>query len=342
MIDKNPIIKLVLTQYPLVNFESQNDIPGWGTTIRKTLTLNGKSYFLKEKVPYLTSEEFITKINLHNLLQLNTGPAATLVSTHDKKQYAKFGDRYFELHEWVSGRFINYNCVNEIRILGEYTGILTHKLQILYQQQIDTSKLPNPSARSKWFPDTIDSIKCYFNNLFLLYSTNVELQIILSRLYKIVSEVSNGIDWHNLPQSIIHGDLSSDNAIFNVESGNITFIDFDNIRVSNRIWDIARLAAVIGLLYDNQLEQKQLNIEFAYDKVNTLLAGYTQNVVLNPLEKNNLTNIIIINLILAFLSEFDIDDLENTIFTPVAASVEFEKLLAMTSSLKQNLCRVLT
>ncbi|XVN44370.1 MAG: phosphotransferase [Rickettsia hoogstraalii] len=168
------------------------------------------------------------------------------------------------------------------------------------------------------------------------------MQIILSRLYKIVSEVSNGIDWHNLPQSIIHGDLSSDNAIFNVESGNITFIDFDNIRVSNRIWDIARLAAVIGLLYDNQLEQKQLNIEFAYDKVNTLLAGYTQNVVLNPLEKNNLTNIIIINLILAFLSEFDIDDLENTIFTPVAASVEFEKLLAMTSSLKQNLCRVLT
>ncbi len=39
MIDKNPIIKMVLAQYPLVNFESQNDIPGWGTTIRKTLTL---------------------------------------------------------------------------------------------------------------------------------------------------------------------------------------------------------------------------------------------------------------------------------------------------------------
>lgn len=336
MIDNDFFIKKILAQYNIVDCESQKDIPGWGKTIRKTLRSEGKSYFLKEKAPYLTKKEFKIKTSIHTLLKLSEGPVSTLVATRDKKQYTKFSNRYFELHEWVPGRFINYNCINEIRMLGEHTGILTKKLKILYQDQTNIRKFPYPRARSRWFPDTIHSIRRYFNNLFTFHYENNEFQSILSNLYKIVSEVMNVIDWNNLPQSIIHGDLSSDNAIFNSQLGNITFIDFDNVRVSKRIWDIARLTAIIGLLHDNKLDRKQLNTEFAYDKASVLLSGYEQNFALSYIEKSNIANVIIINLILTFLSEFDIDDLENSTFSKKIIVTEYENLLNLVHSLLRN------
>ena len=335
MIDEY-FIKAVLDQYFTVDCVSQEDILGWGKTIRKRLKLKEKSYFLKEKVPYLTIKEFRAKVAIHNLLRLQAAPVSMLVTTRDKKKYATFGNRYFELHEWVPGRFINHNCTHEIGILGEHTGILTEKLHILYQKQVDIRKLLFPKARYRWFPDTISSIERYFNNLFSLYPTDAASLAMLSILYKISNKIMYSIDWKILPESIIHGDLSSDNAMFNAQLNNITFIDFDDVRVSKRIWDIARLAAIMGSLQDNELDQKELNTEFAYEKVSMLLKGYQRNFRFNQIEKNNITHVIILNLILAFLSEFDIDDLESPIFSQETISITFEKLLMLVSSLLKH------
>lgn len=333
MLNNEKLFSQISKSYNLNNIKLIDNIVAWGGTLRLKVKANNKYYFIKEKVVYLTSNEFKRKTLLHKQLYLSNSPVVPILD-NGKTPYLSIENRNFEVMPWISGDSIKTNNLEEIKKLAETLA----KFQIISSNNIDSIDISKawkyPQKRQKLFPDKPFYIKKYIQ--FLLTSK-------ISRYFspKLVKEVMNlnhklleNVLWDKLKISCIHGDPGLDNVI--IDKNKVLFFDLDNIRIGYRIWDIAKLCAVLGSFRTIENSLKELNTHWNQSVIFNLLTGFSSVLEFDDVEKENLTTLIGIHVLMNFIAEFDLDDSYDPTFKCFNSDMNSElyKLINLMEDLK--------
>lgn len=332
-LEQKAILSILEKDFDLGNITRIENIVAWGGTLRLKINVNNQSYFLKEKVTYLSSNEFKRKTLIHQALSLAGAPVCPIINSNKNFPYSSIGSRLFELLPWLNGRSLKVTSQNLQKL-----GLTLAKLQI-YANNTLTNMLPkniwhHPQKRQQLFPDKPMYIKKY---LKYFYNSKISWAFdrkLLRRILELNAIFLKYIEWDKLEISWIHGDPGIDNTINSQDK--ILFIDLDNIRVGYRIWDIIQLCSLLGAFKKSGNSIKKLHLEWQEKPIHNLLNGFKSIIKLNPAENRNLPYLIGLKLIMTFIAEFDLDDSYDPTFKNFNTNMNYElsKLICLLENIK--------
>lgn len=306
----NTLLDTVRQAYALEEIVDFTPIVSFGDTIRWLVSLSsGKKFFLKEKVFYLRSTEFIHKIHLHEYISNRKGPVVALKKTINKRSYFNFEKKYFELQYWIEGRSLNFDN-KDLYVFGRVLGIFHECGHYFNSNSYNTAKnfWITPKARALFFPDH-PALICEYINILDKLCTNMGLPInLIKEIKNHIQEMIGKISWDKLPLAWLHGDASPFNALLSNSNKEILLIDLDNARKGYRIWDLLRGAVAAGAFDFTSQIVKDVRNSWNDSLMESIFTGYSEVSRITPIEWKNLKPCLGVMLVLAFISEFDLDD----------------------------------
>ena len=154
-----------------------------------------------------------------------------------------------------------------IHPVREHCGAIGRFLARFHLGTMKLKEVAKPYIRDmNWLSESVESVSS---------KVTPDQRFLLQHVLQIVESLLDRNDVQNLPQSVIHGDLFRDNALFNHES--LTgIVDFYHAGVGYQIYDIA-VAMNDWCVHDGKLDQ---------DRTTCLLSEYNKLRPLTPLEES--------------------------------------------------------
>ena len=281
------------------------NIVAWGGTLRLKIKANNLEFFLKEKVIYLTPDEFKNKTSLHKELFNAGAPVVPILLNSNGVPYTQVKNQFFEVLPWINGEIITRN-IKDLEKLALHMGLFQNYSNDKFSSMLNKKQWHYPSERQILFPDKKESIQEYFKFFLNCSISNFFDSSLINQLMDLNDKLLDKVSWEELEISYIHGDPGPDNSIGYKDK--IFFFDLDNIRVGYRIWDISRLCAFMGSFQTISGSTRELYSKWNQKQIFALFRGFSSIIKLSKVEIDNLPNLIGIHTIMGFIAEFDIDD----------------------------------
>lgn len=321
--------------YELEEITSLTPLVSWGRTLRAFLEVGSDTYFLKQKVFYLTATEFKQSLLFQEYLYTLGGPVVKPTVTKHGELTWHYEDKIFSLQSHVFGNPLSLmGTPGDLFELGKVVGRLT-LLSAFFPGKKDLSV---PIARNRWFPDTAVSITAYMDFLSPPDVTEYVDYDVIAEIKQIFMHALADVPWENLPKSWIHGDMAFDNTIC---GDKLYLIDWDEARYSHRLWDICKIMALAGSF--TELSEKRISVAPRWQtfRMRRLWEGFAEEVVLHQVEREALSKLILTHAVLNFISEFDLDDPAEPTKQKETLSACYQKLLLLLKT-PPNLSEILS
>nr|MCU0323186.1 hypothetical protein [Chitinophagaceae bacterium] len=109
MFKLNYILKQLADSYGFDKLTIIENIIAWGGTLRLKIVTNNKEFFVKEKVTYLTINEFKNKTSLHKILFDSGAPVVPILLNSNRMSYTQIENQFFEILPWINGKPLKRN-----------------------------------------------------------------------------------------------------------------------------------------------------------------------------------------------------------------------------------------
>ncbi|MBS1807403.1 MAG: phosphotransferase [Acidobacteria bacterium] len=293
--------------YEKTGLSISDDLTSWGNTLRLRLAgTKEMQLFLKEKVFYLSSDEFPIHLFLHRHVMKSGVPVAPLLTTKSGAISFKVCKREFEVQQWLQGDSCRIEQPAYILSLGHTFGVFHCAASHFRLDQMQNWSFP--SARRRWFPDHWELICSYLD---FLQSLHTNQRSILTQLRDIREQLvywEEIIEWDKLPKQWLHGDASPDNAIWQ-GSAHCYLLDFDDARWGYKSWEVAQMVTVLGIVERNK-ENGLTEIRKNWDseKMAQFLSGYLEVNRLTDSELRAFASLLALNCLIVGISEIGFDE----------------------------------
>lgn len=333
--DNRDLLDSLASFYLLKEVEIIENIVSWGGTLRAKINSSNGECFVKEKVVYLTSEEFKQKTLIHQELFFLNAPVVPILKNIEGLPYTSVdGGRLFEVMPLVKGVGAERKKNHLEKLAFSLAEIQKCSNENLFNRISKNRIWTYPTKRQELFPDKPFYIQKYLSFLNKSKISDAFDKSLINRIIGLNADLLSRITWNDLAHSWIHGDPGLDNALICKEKTLI--FDLDNIRIGYKIWDLVRLCSLLGAFEYLDAPYKGLYKDWNIDEISFLINGFQESLALDKNDYKNFPFLMGISLIMNFIAEFDLDDSFDPTFKCFSKDMnqEFEKLIKLVEDVK--------
>ena len=268
-------LAIVLSRYDIGPIERLSDYRKGSRRAAKMLVGSAKGkYLLKRRAVGNDVKDFVEFAHaVQKRLSEHRFPVAGLMNTVDGDSFVEHDNRIYELFSFIHGKRFdksNQSAAESGRILSHFHDILNDfptepnvKKQIYHQDEN--------------FYTTISEV----NDILAKHETPKDLDGMVDTIgfireqYEIANKKVDAIGFYSLPTNIVHGDWHPGNTLYK-DGEIIAVIDFDSLRVSPRITDIANGALQFSMRMGSAEEVEKLPATFRGHTIQSMVQAYDQ------------------------------------------------------------------
>ncbi len=268
-------LAMVLSHYTIGSIERIADYKKGSRRSAKVLVGTEKGKFLLKR--RADGHDVKTQVEIAHAVQKRLGdhrfPVAGLVNTVDGSSFVEHDGRIYELFRFINGKRFDKTSP----AAAESGRILTHFHDILRDFPVDPSIKKNTFHQGEAFYEIISEV----NDVLPKYESPAQLDgmsdtiAFLRKQYECANKTVESVDFFSLPTSIVHGDWHPGNTLYK-DGEIIAVIDFDSLRFSPRITDIANGALQFSMRMGDAEEVEQWPNTFSGHTIQSMIHSYDQ------------------------------------------------------------------
>jgi len=268
-------LTIVLSRYDIGSIEQLSDYRKGSRRAAKMLIGSAKgNYLLKRRAvgnDLKAHVEFAHAVQKR--LEEHRFPVAGLVDTIDGTSFVEHNNRIYELFRFINGkRFDKSNpaAAESGRVLAHFHDILR-----------DFPQEPNVKKQTFHQGESFYAIISEINEVLAKHESKDELVGMhdtisyIREQYEIANKKINEVGFSSLPSNIVHGDWHPGNTLYK-DGEIIAVIDFDSLRVSQRVTDIANGALQFSMRMGDAEEVDSWPDTFRGHTIQSMVQSYNQ------------------------------------------------------------------
>ncbi|MBC8309643.1 MAG: phosphotransferase [Planctomycetes bacterium] len=268
-------LAIVLSRYDIGSIERLSDYRKGSRRAAKMLVGSSKGkYLLKRRAVGNDVKDFVEFTHaVQKRLAEHRFPVAGLMNTVDGDTYVEHDNRIYELFSFIHGkRFDKTNpaAAESGRVLAHFHDILN-----------DFPNEPNVKKQIYHQGDNFYRIISEVYDILEKHETPNDLEGVADTIgfireqYEMANKKVDAIGFYSLPTNVVHGDWHPGNTLYK-DGEIIAVIDFDSLRVSPRITDIANGALQFSMRIGNAEDVDKWPDTFRGNTIQSMVQAYDQ------------------------------------------------------------------
>ncbi|MBL6996994.1 MAG: phosphotransferase [Phycisphaerales bacterium] len=268
-------LAIVLSRYDIGSIERLSDYRKGSRRAAKMLVGSSKGkYLLKRRAVGNDVKDFVEFTHaVQKRLAEHRFPVAGLMNTVDGDTYVEHDNRIYELFSFIHGkRFDKTNpaAAESGRVLAHFHDILN-----------DFPNEPNVKKQIYHQGDNFYRIISEVYDILEKHETPNDLEGVADTIgfireqYEMANKKVDAIGFYSLPTNVVHGDWHPGNTLYK-DGEIIAVIDFDSLRVSPRITDIANGALQFSMRMGNAEDVDKWPDTFRGNTIQSMVQAYDQ------------------------------------------------------------------